>query len=280
MNQLQNSLLINAVFSGISGSTLLIFNQRVDELFNTNNPMVFKIIGIVLVFFTGTIVYEIFKQRPLAVWWIIIQDFLWVLGSTILVIFRLFGISNTGNIIIILVAFVVLLMGINQSKALAQIDTGPQKGMKQFRFDRIVNATKSEVWRVISDVANYHRVAPNIDDVKIISGEGKGMVRRCSHGKDSWTETCSLWEEEKVYSFEINTSAPDYPYPFTSLKGTWQVEEIDHDNTRIVMLFDFQYKRRFQNWLLHPLLKSKFTKIVEELLDNWQDELEKPANGT
>jgi len=40
------------------------------------------------------------------------------------------------------------------------------------------------------------------------------------------------------------------------------------------MQFDFQYKQRVHNWLLHPVLKSKFSKIAEELLDNWQKKLE------
>jgi hypothetical protein len=40
------------------------------------------------------------------------------------------------------------------------------------------------------------------------------------------------------------------------------------------MLFDFQYKRKYQNLLLHPLLKGKFSKTAEELLENWQKMLE------
>jgi len=168
-----------------------------------------------------------------------------------------------------------LFMGINQSKALAQVDSSAVKGKKHFRFERIVKASKPAVWKVIADVANYDKVAPNIDDVKIISGEGQGMVRSCSHGKDSWTETCSMWQEEKTYSFEVNTAAPNYPYPFKFLKGTWEVQEIDSTTTKIVMLFDFEYKHGFQNILVHPLLKGKFTKTAHELLDNWQKMLEK-----
>lgn len=273
MNRLQRTLQINAIFSGVSGIALVVFNQWFAHLFGTGNGTIFWVIGLGLLIFTGTIIYEIFKQRPTRVLVIIAQDFLWVLGSIILLVLQPYEISNAGNYTIALVALIVLLMGVNQSKALAQIDVGPQKGSKRFRFERIVKGTKQEVWKVIADIGNYHKVAPNIDDETIISGEGRGMVRRCSHGKDSWTETCSLWEAGKVYSFVINTSAPDYPYPFNSLKGTWEVEEMDADTTKIRMLFDFQYKRKFQNWVLYPLLKSKFTKIADELLDNWEYEL-------
>ena len=226
-------------------------------------------------FFSSTIIYEIIKQRPVAVLWIIVQDFLWVAGSIVLVAINPFEISKTGNSVIAIIAFVVLFMGVNQSKALAQVDSSNNKKSKHFKFERVIRADKQSVWKAIADVSNYDKVAPNIDAVKIISGEGRGMVRSCSHGKDSWTETCSMWIEEKAYSFEVNTSAPDYPYPFKFLKGTWEVQEIDSATTKVTMLFDFQYKRKYQNWLLHPLLKSKFSKTAEELLDNWQKMLEK-----
>jgi len=275
MNQLRKALTSNAVFSGLSGVLLIAANQYFAQLFEINNNSVFWITGVVLIFFSGTIIYEIKRQNPLGVLSIIIQDILWVVGSIVLLIFQPFEISKTGNGVIAVVALIVLFMGIGQAKVLAQIDSISKKGIKQMSFERTVKATKEEVWKIISDVANYHEVAPNIDSIKIISGEGKGMVRSCNHGKHSWTETCSLWIEEKVYSFEVNTSAPDYPYPFKSLKGTWEIEKMDSTTSKIVMFFEFQYKRKFQNWMLHPLLKAKFSKTAEKLLDNWQNKLEK-----
>jgi len=275
MNRLQKSLRINAIFSSVSGIVLIAFNQPIAKLFDTTNNAIFWIVGIVLLLFASTIFYEVIKQRPLAVSWIIMQDFIWVLGSIFMIAINPFEISKTGNLTIGVIALIVLFMGINQSKALAQVDSSDVKGKKHFRFQRVVKASKPAVWKVIADVANYDKVAPNIDGVKIISGLGQGMVRSCSHGKDSWTETCSMWQEEKTYSFEVNTAAPNYPYPFKFLKGTWEVQEIDSTTTKIVMLFDLEYKHRFQHVLIHPLLKGKFTKTAHELLNNWQKMLEK-----
>lgn len=274
MNKLQKSLLLNGVFSGFSGIILIAFAAQSASLFKTTNTGVFQITGVVLLLFTATIIFEIIKQRPAAVLWIIVQDFMWVIGSAILLIVRPFEISKDGNFAIAAVALVVVFMGINQSKALAQVDSVQGKGIKHAKYERIVKANKKKVWKAISDVANYHQVAPNIDDVKIISGEGKGMVRSCSHGKDSWTETCSMWVEEQSYSFEVNTAAPNYPYPFKFLKGTWEVQEIDSNTTKIIMHFDFMYKRKIQNVIVHPLVKGKFNKTAIELLDNWQKMLE------
>ena len=275
MNQLQKSLQLNALFSGLSGILLIAVNKYVASLFGTPNALVFQLIGAALIFFSLTIVFEIKRQNLLGVLLIVFQDLLWVLGSAILLILQPFEISKTGDAIIAAIALIVLFMAINQAKALAQKDSTRSKGTKQLSFERTMKATKSSVWKVISNVANYHKVAPNVDEVKIISGKGEGMVRSCSHGKDSWTETCTMWVEETEYIFEVNTAAANYPYPFKYLKGNWKVEQIGDSNTKVMMQFEFEYSQKSHNWLLHPILKGKFSKTAEDLLDNWQNQIEK-----
>jgi ribosome-associated toxin RatA of RatAB toxin-antitoxin module len=274
MNKLQKYLTGNAIFSALNGILLLIFQEKVEHIFKVEPSNFFFVLGLLLLFFSLTIVIEIKRQRALPVLWIIIQDMLWVIGSIVLLVWNPFNVSVEGNIIIILVALVVFVFGLGQASGLARIDEENKKGQKSFKFKRKVKGTKQKVWEVISDVANYHEVAPNIDDSKVISGEKKGMVRTCSHGKDSWSETCTLWEEERQYSFVVDTHAPDYPYPLKTLKGTWIVDEISNNENEITMIFEFEYKKPIQNILVHPLMKYKFTKVCKELLDNWQKMIE------
>lgn len=275
MNKLQTALKVNALFSGISGIILIILNQQIAKIFGIENNTIFWVIGLALVFFAITIIVEILKQRSLAILWIIIQDFIWVIGSISLLVSNIFLITPTGLTIIGIVALIVLFMGLNQAKALAEIDNNPVKKGKQWRFERIVKADKKSTWKLISDVGDYALFAPNIDEVKIISGDGLGMVRTCSHGKDTWAETCTLWNNEKEYAYEVHTTEADYPYPFKFLNGFWSVEEIDKTTTKIVLRFEFQYNMKIQNIFLHPLLRTKFFKVAEALLDNWQRELER-----
>ena len=178
-------LIINALFSGLSGILLIVLHKPVAHMFGVNSSSPFWIVGIVLLLFSFSIVYEIKRQNSLAILWIITQDLLWVIASVYLLIFNPFDISLLGNYTIAVVAIIVLIMAINQVSALAKVDTVNISGDKQFKFSRTVKATKSDAWTVISDVANYHKVAPNIDDVKIISGNGEGMIRSCSHRKES-----------------------------------------------------------------------------------------------
>jgi len=279
MNRLQKSLLLNALFSGISGITLILFQVSIAKLFGTENTTVFWVIGTLLLFFTLTIILEIIKQRPLAVLWIIVQDMLWVIGSIILIVFNPFEITFAGNVIIAIVAVIVLVMAVNQSRALAGLDDEGNTGIKILRFERMVTANIAEVWRVVSDVANYHDVAPNIDKAEILSGDAVGMVRKCSHGNDSWTETCTAWNEEKSYTFKVNTDAPDFPFPLNYMQGTFGVHELSDTQTNMVLSFELRYKRKLYNVILHPVIKSKFKKTIKEVLDKWQNKL-KDGNET
>ncbi|QSE98683.1 type II toxin-antitoxin system RatA family toxin [Fulvivirga lutea] len=275
MNTLQKFLAANALFSTAIGVELLLFQEEVEQLFGLPHSNFFFILGILLLVFALTLVVEIIKQRALPVLWIIVQDVLWVVASIIILIWDPYNITFEGNIAIAAVAAVVTVVAVGQSKGLARMDEGSQRGMKIFRFSRKVKGSKSKIWEVISDVGNYHKVAPNIDGAKIVSGEKEGLVRQCTHKGDSWTETCTLWQDERQYSFKVNTNAPDYPYPLKTLSGTWKIDENLNHEKEIIMVFEFEYKKPIHNVVLHPLMKYQFTKVCEELLDKWQEMIEK-----
>lgn len=114
MNKLQKALKANTLFSSISGILMILLNRQIAHLFGTTNNTVFWIIGLILIYFAITIWYEIQRQRRIAVLWIIVQDYAWVLGSLILIITNPFQITQIGNLIIGIIAIVVLYMGINQ----------------------------------------------------------------------------------------------------------------------------------------------------------------------
>ncbi|MGB6152014.1 MAG: hypothetical protein WBG48_08480 [Pricia sp.] len=118
MNRLQTALLVNAIFSSLSGIALIIGNRQIAQLFGTTNNTIFWVVGCVLIFFATTIVYEICEQRSWAVLWIIIQDALWVIGSVVLLTWNPFGTSQNGLAVIGFVALIVIFMAINQLRAL------------------------------------------------------------------------------------------------------------------------------------------------------------------
>jgi ribosome-associated toxin RatA of RatAB toxin-antitoxin module len=144
--------------------------------------------------------------------------------------------------------------------------------MSQFKIERLVDAPSNIVWQVISDVVGYADVAPNLSKAAIESGEGLGMRRRCWDTRGgSWAEQCVLWEEGRAYSMEVDTS--DYPYPFTKMQGTWSLAERP-SRTLITMQFDYKMKYGLLGLLLEKSLSRQFQPICEELLDNWETQIQ------
>lgn len=121
MNNLQKALTANAIFSTLCAFILLIFTTWISDLFEIENQWSFLIIAFGLLIFVATIIIEIKQQREKAVYTIIIQDLLWVIGSIILLIIQPFGISEMGNIIIAVVAFVVLVFAILQYRGVKEL---------------------------------------------------------------------------------------------------------------------------------------------------------------
>jgi ribosome-associated toxin RatA of RatAB toxin-antitoxin module len=281
MKLLRFALVFNSVFSLATGATLIFQSRAVSSLFGIDANMIFIILGIGLVAFSAT-VFAVSLQKPikpLPVFIIILLDALWVLSSIVLLLLNPFEFTQTGNMLVALVAMIVLVVATLQTMGLSTVDKNPYTGHKELQFGRTVSGDAGIVWDIISDVANYHHVAPNIDDVKIVSGSGEEMVRQCSQGSGSWTENCVLWKEGEQFSFRVNTDAPDYPFPLSFLQGTWKVTPNGRNQSKIEMKFEFQYKRKILNVLLHPMMAPKFRSIVKELLDNWENKLSLQEKG-
>ncbi len=151
------------------------------------------------------------------------------------------------------------------------------KKEQHFIVERTVKASPEEIWPVISDVGNYHKVTTEgIDQVKIISGSGLGMVRECSAPSGaSWEEKCTEWIPNERFSFEVNTKREDYPFPLKTLTGSWIIEEVSEVESKIVLDFAYRFSNAF---LAGYFLKAGTKQALEDsnyLLDNWQKMVEK-----
>lgn len=148
--------------------------------------------------------------------------------------------------------------------------------MPQFTIERLVEAPKEMVWRMVSDVVEYAEIAPNLSKAVIEEGNGLGMRRRCWDTRGgTWAEQCVLWQEGHQYAMEVDTS--DYPYPLTKMRGTWAVEE-QSQGTLIKMQFDYEWKYGRLGALLFYPLQRGFGPICEKLLDNWEEKIRQAQN--
>jgi len=122
MNLLKNTLAANATFSTISGILLAIFPDKFAEHFGLENALIFRIIGVILLFFAGFVFSQVKKYDIKLVKFIISQDILWVVGSALLLLLQPFGISETGNYMIGGVAVIILLFAIGQIQGLKKLN--------------------------------------------------------------------------------------------------------------------------------------------------------------
>lgn len=123
MIRLKNALLLNAVSSGATGLLLLIFPGFFAGLFGTSQSIPYTVTGIFLLFFALD-VYLQSRKDPLhygRVQWIIALDILWVVGSLIIIVPRLFNLTAIGYILIGGVALWVAAMAVLQSLGLRQL---------------------------------------------------------------------------------------------------------------------------------------------------------------
>ena len=115
-NLLRNALRGNALFSGISGLVLFLGAQTLAQFTGIQEPLVFILLGVVLILFAVDLVWIASKEnidRRLA-WAVIILDVAWVIGSIFILLTNLVPLTVTGRWTIALVAEAVAIFAILQ----------------------------------------------------------------------------------------------------------------------------------------------------------------------
>ncbi|MDX1639005.1 MAG: SRPBCC family protein [Balneolaceae bacterium] len=277
MKNIRIALRINALFSFTCGALLLLLTGSMADLFGTEILWPFQGVGIGLVLFAFSVWYES-TRAPLHLSKVLVitaLDLLWVAGSAVIVTAGLLDLTSAGYNLIAATAVPVCAFALHQSYGLshAEAEAGNPR-QKALRFTIGVDADRAAVWSVISDIENYHEVASNIDDVRHLAGEGEGMKRTCYSGSDSWTETCTVWEPGRRYSFRVHTDAADYPYPFSALQGTWGIITDDTGNLQIEMIFELEYQTYGHVLLVHPFMADRFRPVCRDLMEAWKKRAE------
>lgn len=143
--------------------------------------------------------------------------------------------------------------------------------MPSFYIDRKIDVPRDILWEVITDHQLYGEAASNLSKVEVVKGHGEGMQRRCYNEKgEGWNETCILWEEGHIYSFEVDTS--DYPYPLSRMQGTWGIKKSGNGH-KVYMRFDYDVKYGFIGRLMLKMFAKEkvWTDICNGILDRWEE---------
>ncbi len=123
MNNLKRALTANALFSGTSATVALVFANEVAFWRGVPNAWMLRFIGIGLsVFCIGlTLLIRQARPNPKLAWTIVFQDLLWVLGSSLILLFPPADFSVGGKLLIAVIALIVGLLALWQIMALRKL---------------------------------------------------------------------------------------------------------------------------------------------------------------
>lgn len=123
MKALKNVLMINAVSSGATGLLLVFFPGFFASLFGVQGSAAFVGTGIFLILFAILVFSEARRETvsDKSVRFISTLDVLWVVGSLVIIVFGLFGLSLVGYLMIGAVAAWVALMAMLQLRGVRKI---------------------------------------------------------------------------------------------------------------------------------------------------------------
>lgn len=142
--------------------------------------------------------------------------------------------------------------------------------MFTYKTSRMIHAPAEVVWDVISDHSLFGQIAPNLRQVVVLHGAGEGMSRQCT-GSDgtNWTESCTLWQPQRAYAFEVMTSDPKYP--LSKMIGTFTMDEAP-SGIRVGMRFDYELKFNppLLGWLMNKLASRSSAALTEAIFDGWE----------
>jgi len=125
---LRKALLGNALFSALSGLTLLFAQKSVLRILGLFNRVSLVVLGVGLIIFAATLVVNARRQRVKTsdAWVAVLMDVAWVLASYVLIFVLPF--SMEGKWVIGLVAELVLLFAILQFMGIRRIRDNEQSG--------------------------------------------------------------------------------------------------------------------------------------------------------
>lgn len=288
---LRRILFANATFSALTGLAAMFASEGVTSFLFAKDFTVLGFAAATIVFELGVglqifavLVFLVARQKTLPLGWvkaIIVADLFWVVDSVFLLVVYPEYFSSMGFEAVLIVAIVVFVFAVDQSVGIAMTYQGRSRvEISQGGNGTVITASlntaasASRAWQVMSDQEAYADVADNLSKARVVEGDGEGMIRQCWDLKGrSWTETCTLWVEGRVFAFRVHTEAADYPYPIAALAGEWSVSPTV-SGSEIKMIFTVETKAGLLNRLLFKVMAAQFAKVCNRLLIKWVEVME------
>lgn len=288
----QTILTTNAATSAISGLALLLLPGVFADLLFTA-PTSAHVLGTALVG-AGLLIFAvdvalIARDKFLTskdLYLVSVADDAWVLASIAALVFYSAHLTSFGWYAVAAVAAGVAGFAISQSLIALRLSPprsqfSMAKAGKGFEISvtRETRASAETVWQVMTDHPGYADVADNLSKVDVLSGEGPNTRRKCYGPKgESWTETCDLYQDGKVFGFKVQTDAADYPYPFKKVQGRWSVAS-KGPGAEFTVVIKVEPKNGYTALMMQLVGFRNIRALMINLADRWAERMEREERG-
>ena len=259
---LHRALLANAAFSLLTGGAQLLLARSLAPLLGlAPNTAVLPLIGAGLATFAGGVLWLATRPRPDRLLSLLVSfaDLLWVLGSVLLMVLARGQLPLAGQLLVGSTAGVVLAFALLQLRGITR-SFRAALGSREIRVcvEVATPTTADTLWRNIAQIGRIADFMPSLASSSL-RGEavpGLGAIRDCTdQGGRSWSERCTHWEPaRREFDVVFLTDAPRFPFPFSHLRGGWQVSPTVTGSTVRVW---------WQGELRRPILTALILPVME-----------------
>ncbi|MFI9782943.1 aromatase/cyclase [Kitasatospora sp. NPDC051984] len=115
-----------------------------------------------------------------------------------------------------------------------------QPGLREVEHEITISAPAAAVYRLIAEVQNWPRIFPPtifVDHVEKSANEERIRIWATANGEaKNWTSHRTLDQENLRITFRQEVSAP----PVAAMGGTWIIEPLSADSSRVRLLHDYR----------------------------------------
>jgi len=249
---------------------MLVSPATVADWLGIQGLLVIQIIGIGLIIFAADLAHQATRPRP-ATWralYASIGDFLWVGGTFALLALFPTALSVSGNVLVVLVAVVVFILGAWQIWGIVSAHRVPGSSLYRHCILVAVDAPAEAMWQVIGRIGDIKEYMPSLKSSVILDGKPAdvGAVRVCeNHAGQRWAEECTSFESGRSFDVRFLAEAPDFPFPTKSMRGGWRVDPTEN-GSEVMVWWELEPRQQLLAPIVLPILAFQvdrdFPKIV------------------
>ncbi|NJR39552.1 MAG: hypothetical protein HC781_12975 [Leptolyngbyaceae cyanobacterium CSU_1_4] len=283
---LRLALVANALFSISCAALMFLRPSLVSGWLGVHVSLLLQVIGVGLAVFAVDLLHQATCHR-IATWralYASAADFLWVIGSLILLGLFPNVLSDSGNGLVIAVAAIVLMFGVWQVWAIAKAHQLQDTGEYRHCIVVATNAPAAAMWRVVSRLGAIKNYMPSLKNSVVLDerSPGIGAVRMCEDRKGKrWSEQCTEFNDGHSFTVRFLSEVPDFPFPVKTMHGGWDVIPT-HDGSQVMVWWELVPQQRWLTPIILPLLAFQadrdFPKIIQRMAIDALEQNHKASN--